>query len=123
MGVKSYTLVELIAVVLIVALLVFLAFATYLNVVEKSRGAQAIPILYGIYRNIKVYRLQEDKSISGWGTTWSWQDIYLKEPQSEYFHFHFNEASNCIEAVRKGDPNKWIRLYLENGIVEKTAPY
>ncbi len=132
---KSFSLLEMMMVALVLTILVSISAAQYFRAAEKARTAQATEVLTKIYRGYKV-RVAEELSIptmSGcnWAGDFGFDDFNAAAPciQTKFFNFYYvSVGTRYAQAHRRrldgsDDAAKWIRIYLDNGTITKSSYY
>jgi len=95
---KAFTLIELTLVSVIIGILATVAIVRYINVIERSRSAEAYSTLADIASAESAYYTEND----AYTTTWSALDRYDAAPTGQNFDFSTalaNVSSGYVKAI------------------------
>lgn len=112
---KSFTLLELLIVVIVIGILVTIALPQYFNVVERGRRAEALSVLGDIRKGEIGYQIEH----SVYNTDLSALYNFNETPTSPRFVYTFNTALNAAVAtpIAGGGGTTTYYLYINGTVV------
>lgn len=126
--VKGFTLLEMVAVLIIIGVLSAIALPGAVTSVERCRGAEAREVLYKVYAGYQRFR-DDGGSISSSDNT-KWGQFGMTNPNSisaRYFNYTFisagSTAPTICRATRRGNATSYIQIALSTGAITNTSPY
>lgn len=125
---KGFSLLEIVITVVVLGVLASVAIPKYLEIIEKSRGAEAREILYKAYAGYK--RLVVEGEDVSWPGIDNWARLGMSDPNAlpsppRHFRYRIRKPGGDVqvEARSLDDLQERLRLYLANGTLVKTSPY
>ncbi len=95
--IKSFTMMELIMIVIIIGILASIGSAVMFKVVERSRQAEALKFLGAVRKALLRYYAEHAVLLSS-DSDMSFLDIAPPSAQgAKYFEFHLGDSSNTVQ--------------------------